>query len=207
MDLSKLPKLSDTRAAGGPVPGEPDRPMDPTPVEPLPAPVAYRHPATVGPPGIGADIWISTIVGLLFLSLGFTFARFLGAKLAGHPFHTNINWQTGPLTGQEVAYFDLEGYTAWMEMGVFLFGVTLLVEAVSKTAIALRPGIVTRTLLMLAMALTAVTIGLNLYACMLLQKIGLTPIMSGLAVAFGGWVLYDEYQTLKAYRRPVPVFE
>jgi hypothetical protein len=194
MDLSKLPKLSDTRTASDATP------VEPRPVQPLPDPAENRRPGIPPPPGIGADVWISTIVGLLFLSMGFTFARFLTAKLGGPPFQTNITWQAGPLTGQEVAYFDLEGHSAWMEMGEFLFGVTLLVEAASKAAIAIRPGTITRGVLMLAMLLTAVTIGLNLYACVLLRRFGMTPLVNGLAVAFGGWVMYDEFYTLKAYR-------
>ena len=44
--------------------------------------------------------------------------------------------------------------------------------------------------------LTLVTVGLNLYACgLLIARRDRSPILSGLAVAFGGWILFDEVQT------------
>ena len=189
MDLSKLPKLSDTKAAGG----------EPGAAEPVPPAVAYRQPTTPPPPpGLGADVWISTVLGLLFVFLGMTFARFAVAKLTGQPFHTGVNWtDDAHPPDTEVAYFDLSGYTAWTDMGIFLFGLTLLFEAASKGAVVLRPGTASRALLGLATLLTLATVALNLWACGLMMRVGIAPLMSGLAVAFGGWVLFDEWQTLR----------
>ena len=206
MDVSKLPKLSDTRGASGaanPSAADPV-PAEPLVAEPLPgraSGVAYAGLTTPRRQGVGAGVWISTVVGLLFLSIGFPFAKFAVAKLAHRPFDTGYVWpddDPNGRAGQPVAYFDLQGYTAWTDMGMFLFGLTLMLEAASMAAVTLRPGTVSRGLLVGAMGLTAVTVLLNLYVCILVQGSGTTPLLSGLAVAFGGWVLYDEWQTLRS---------
>jgi hypothetical protein len=190
MDLSKLPKLSDTQAASGDAP--------PVPVGAVPPTAPYREPTTPRPAGVGADVWISTVIGLLFIFMGMTFAKFAIAKLSGQPFHTGVEWtDDAHPANTEVSYFELSGYTAWTEMGAFLFGLTLLFEAASKAAVTLKPGTGSRGLLGLAIVLTLATVALNLWACGLLLHVGITPLLSGIAVAFGGWVLYDEWQTLR----------
>ena len=200
MDVSKLPKLSDTKAAEGDVP--------PVPVEAMPPATAYRD-RMIPPPrqaGVGPDVWISTVIGLLFIFMGVTFAKFAVAKLTHQPFHTGVDWtDDAHPTNTEVSYFELSGYTAWTDMGAFLFGLTLLFEAASKAALTLRPGTASRWLLGLAIALTLATVALNLYACGLLLHVGITPLLSGIAVAFGGWVLYDEWQALRRSPPPTPV--
>ena len=201
MDVSKLPKLSDTKGATA------DERPSPAPAEQASGAVPHWEPVP-RPAGVGVDVWISTIVGLLCLSIGLPFAKFCVAKLTHQPFPTGYTWPDDDpkgRAGQEVAYFDLESHTAWGDMGVFLFGLTLLFEAASKTAVVLRPGSVSRGLLVLAVGLTVVTVGLNLYACILLQSVQITPVMSGLAVALGGWVLYDEWQTLRSPGRGAAV--
>lgn len=201
MDLSKLPKLSDTKAAEAEL-TPPTDPATAIPVQPLPPTADYRRPATPPPPGLGVDVWISTIMGVLFVFMGMTFARFAMAKLGHQPFHTGVNWTTGPLDGQEVDYFDLQGHTAWTDMGAFLFGLTLLFEAATKAAVVLMPGKASRALLLFATLLTFGTVALNLVAAGLLMHDGILPLLSGIAVAFGGWILADEWQTLKSTARP-----
>ena len=218
MDVSKLPKLSDSRAAAGaaaPVVAQgtdgdltaTTAAAEATPAAPVPveATVRYREPTTVTvrPPALGADVWISTVLGLLFVFLGMTFAKFVVAKLTHHAFDTGYVWpddDTSGRAGQPVAYFDLQGYSAWTDMGVFLFGLTLLFEAASKAAVVLRPSTASRGLLGLAILLTLATVALNVVAAGLLLHYGVTPILSGLAVAFGGWILFDEWSTLQASR-------
>ncbi|HSV15997.1 MAG TPA: hypothetical protein VLI90_17175 [Tepidisphaeraceae bacterium] len=192
MDLSKLPKLSNTQAEQPPA-SAPVASDDPTPTRP----VEYRGRPSINEPELGADIWVNAIIGLLLIGMGFTFAKFLSAKLTGQPFHTNVNWTTGPNAGSEVAYFDLQGYTAWTDMGMFLFGVVLLLEAAAKTALVLRPGAVSRAILLLALVLTAATTALNIYVCFKFLQAGSLPLLSGLAVAFGGWILADERRMLR----------
>lgn len=177
MDPSKLPKISNT---------------------PPPGP---ENPPVEGPQlTIGFDIWFNLMIGLLLIGLGFSFARFLAAQMTGQPFHTNVTWAQGPHAGQEVAYFDLQGFTAWSDMGVFFFGLILLFEAAAKIIATLHPGPLSRSLLGLAMALTLLTTALNLYVCARLLSVGIIPLISGLAVAFGGWIIAEEWRVLKVLR-------
>jgi hypothetical protein len=193
MDLSKLPKLSDSRSqdqsSSAPLPAEPMERSDPR------QPLDYRQ--SLNDPDLGADIWVNVIIGLLLIAMGFTFAKFLFAKLTGQAFHTGVNWTGGPNAGNEVDYFDLEGFTAWTQMGMFLFGVVLLLEAASKAAVVLRPGAASRGILKFALALTLITTALNLYVCIRMLGVGMIPLLSGLAVAFGGWILASEWRMLK----------
>ncbi len=203
MDVSKLPKLSDTKGAAeaAGVDPSPEAAREGTREGTAAAEPAGRNRPR--PPGVGADVWISTVIGLLFVFMGMTFAKFVVAKLTHQPFDTNYTWpddDPNGRAGQPVAYFDLQGYTAWTDMGAFLFGLTLLLEAASKAAITLRPGRASRAVLAFAAVLTLVTVGLNLYVCGLMFHYGLTPILSGLAVAFGGWILFDEWAALQATR-------
>jgi hypothetical protein len=185
MDLSKLPKFSDS-----PPPPPSEQPEPVTPIPPKPSPQ----------PGIGADIWVSLVIGLLFVFMGLNFGKFLVSKVTGQPYHTHVNWTEGPLADSpdpEVAYFDLSGFTAWTDMGVFLFGLVLLFEAAAKGVIAIRPGGASRLILVLAILLTFATVMLNLFVCYRLMSMQITPLISGLAVAFGGWILFDEWRMLR----------
>jgi hypothetical protein len=188
MDISKLPKLSDSKAQEAPA--APDQPVAPAPV---PTP---QYPAG----NIGGDIWISLIVGILLCLLGKTFASFCMAKIMHQPYHTTFFWDSdgpGGKAGEEISYFNLPGFTAWSDMGLFIFGLVLLFEAASKTLLVLRPGKIARAALMFAIILTIAGVGLNLIACVKMLGGSIIPTLSALAVAIGGWILFDEINTLK----------
>jgi hypothetical protein len=193
MDLSKLPKLSDTKshqATGESPAAEPIGSV----LRPVPV-VTYRQP------GVGVDIWISLIIGLLLLMLGGRFGSYAVAKISHSPYHTGLTWDSdGPegKAGDEIEYFSLPSYTALSEMGLFFFGAMLLFEAGAKTVLVLKPGRLGRIALGLALLTTAAAVLLNLYAAIKMYNIGIIPTLSMLAVAFGGWVLFDEIATLKA---------
>jgi hypothetical protein len=198
MDVSKLPKLSDTKSQ---IP----EPATETPVPQAPVSMNYAS-RPYQPAGVGADIWISLVVGILLCMLGGTFGKFCIAKLTHQPFHSNMFWPDNDPQGrggQEVDYFDVQGSQAWSDMGIFLFGVILLFEAASKTALVLRPGKPARAVLMLATLLTVLGVLLNLIACFKLYSGGTIPLISGLAVAFGGWILSEEWNTLKRTTPPI----
>lgn len=195
MDVSKLPRLSDSKAAEPAVASAVTGTVSDAPV-----PVGYGDPYTRRPLELGADVWISTVIGLLFVGLGLTFGKYAVSRLAHQPFSTGIEWTDGPKAGQPVGYFELSGHTAWSDAGAFFFGLTLLAEAATKAAVVLRPGRATRAGLGLAMGLTLVTVLLNLGVCGLMFNAGILPLLSGLAVAFGGWVLFDEWDTLRRTR-------
>src|SRR5688572_15418860 len=115
MDLSKLPRLSETPPTPpGPAdvpPARQDAPSTPghSAAPPRTPPVI---PGEIHPdytieyrPAIGAEIWISAVIGLIFIMMGWTFARYLVATATGKPFPTNVTWVEGEKAGTEVSYF------------------------------------------------------------------------------------------------------
>ena len=80
MDLSKLPKLSDTSKNAPPLPHAGTQ-------DDIDAPRAYADESRRAPvrvtAGVGAEVWISLIIGLILIMVGWNFARFAAAKLSG----------------------------------------------------------------------------------------------------------------------------
>jgi hypothetical protein len=193
MDLSKLPRLSQTdqqTPAPESIPAARQVPHE----QPQPIPYAPVTPVTGG--GIGAQVWLSGIIGLLLIMFGWNFARFCSAKLTGQTFHTGVNWTAGPKEGGEVDYFELQGYTAYTEAGIFLFGLALVLEAFLLATVK-RNTPASRAIVGFTLLITVLATALNLIVCGLMFKIGLLPIMSGLAVAYGGYMAMYEWQLLK----------
>jgi hypothetical protein len=183
MDLSKLPRLSETdKHAPPPQPPEESRP----------APDAYQ-PVQVQSEGVAAQVWLSGILGLVFMLMGRNFARYLIAKLTGQEFHTGVNWTAGPKTGQEVAYFELAGYTAYTDTGIFLFGLAMVLEAV-VLAFVRRSTPATRALVTIALVITAGMTLFNLVLVVMLMSTNTLPIISLLVVAFGGFLTHWQWQ-------------
>src|SRR5439155_8780801 len=112
MDLSKLPKLSESPAPAPPPP-DADQPI-------AAAPSAPPNREEIGTM-IGAEVWISLIIGLIFVMLGFNFAKYSFALLTGRQYHTHVDWQSGPKAGNEVAYAELEGDAIWNDSALFVF--------------------------------------------------------------------------------------
>jgi hypothetical protein len=187
MDLSKLPKLSKT-----PLPPENSaEPATPSTAAQLPA-IPAASPASIGP-----EFWFNAIVGLLLLFLGRRFAAYLFASVLGRPFHTGyIDDQ-----GAEVSYADLMPHMMLTEGGIFLFGLVVLLEAALKAFVGTGhrvPAVVVWAILILAVVSTL----FNLYVCYKFISEGSTPIMSGLAVAFGGFIIADIRRIAAASRAP-----
>jgi hypothetical protein len=111
-----------------------------------------------------------------------------------------VNWTDGPLAGTEVAYFDLTGFTALTEMGVFIFALVLLLDCMAMAAALLRPSAITRIGLWLALGLTLIGTILNLYICGRLMHNQTIPQLSALIVLIGAWMLYDQWRTLHPAR-------
>src|SRR4051812_43983720 len=105
MDLSKLPKLSDSSQSAPPQssPSHSPPPSAPAP-EAQPAPVRYASPTTPSA-GVSADIWFNVVVAIILMFLGRAFLFWALATLTHQPYHTNVNWMEGPKAGEEVSYF------------------------------------------------------------------------------------------------------
>lgn len=180
MDLSKLPKLSNT-----PPPPPPSPPLD----------YAPRVSA-----GSGAEIWISSIVGIVLLLLGRSFAAWAFTTLTGGTYQTGLNWVTGPLAGQPVRYWELAGGIAWTDSGIFLLGLALILEAiVILAATSARRNPV--ALILFALVLTIAATVYNGVVAGILLTMDILPLLSILAFGFGGYIAAYEFRLLKHARR------
>ena len=195
MDLSKLPKLSDSP----PPPPAPE-------TEPAAQPTTLPHRHQDLGVSIGAEVWIGVIFGLIFIMLGINFAKYSFAVLTGREYHTNVNWMEGEKAGTEVKYPELVGDAIWNDSSLFLFGVALVLEAIVM-AIAGTGVKFKRPLVGLAVLIAAAATLLNLIAAGKMFNDGIMPLMSLLAVAFGGYMtiyLWKLHQQLRPFPPAMP---
>jgi hypothetical protein len=191
MDVSKLPRLSKTQTP------------PPSDAAPLASPEhsEYRAPLqTLDPIGVGAEVWFAVIVGLILMALGRTYAQYELGRLTRHPYHTHVNWTEWPMDGQEVGYPDLEGLDYYSDSGLFLFGLSLVIAAAAHLMSVTRLRI-RRPFAWLAMLLVLAATIYNIFVSAKLFGIGITPVLSLLCVAFGGFEVFLQYRSL----RPLPV--
>jgi hypothetical protein len=198
MDISKLPKLSKTDAPA--TPPSPNDSSTATRAENVPD---YRARGADEPPLSVGEIWFSLIVGVIFLLLGGTFARYLVTRVTHQPFHTNVNWTAGPKTGQEVEYLELQGRPWLTDAGMFLIGLAIVLDALVRVCIykQIRAA---RPLAYLTFAITIAAVLFNLYVVGTLMGTML-PLLSLLAVAMGGYIAFVQWQVIKAFRRAAPI--
>ena len=206
MDMSKLPRLSQTNKddAPTPVPGG-------TPAPPAPDPnrtVPDYQPRDRGPYdgggydgydrgySVGAEVWISVIFAIVYMFIGFNFARYVAAKVTGGTYHTNVNWTAGEKAGQEVDYYDLQGGTAHSDSAMFLFGLALLLEAIAML-IAHSGAPAKRFFVGFALFVTLLATAYNLFVIVKLFGMGITPLMSVIAVAIGGYMATYQWRLWK----------
>jgi hypothetical protein len=221
MDLSKLPRLSKTETPAPDVSATPPEPP-PAPLrrgafcdrcgaalragarfcDGCGTPVAGaslprdRDAGDDVPAGVGVDVWFSLVLGIIFALLGRTYAQYLLATLRHQPFHTGVEWTSGPKLGQEVPYAELEGAPMLTDSAMFLFGAALLLDAAVRFLVVLRvPG---RAVLMGVALLGMVAATLyNAYVCVHLYRTGTIPLISLLCVGFGGYIAFMQWVTLR----------
>ena len=176
---------------------------------PAPEPAAPRTPAADGPgvtPGVAGaspvpthvvevgptsrDLLVTAVIafvlGLLFLALGQSFVRYLGAAAGGRKFETNVNWTSGDKAGQPVDYWELTGGTAWTDMGLAAMGAALLACG-GLALLGLRLG--GTGALKLGLVLVGLATLLNLVAGFYVFSLGATPLVMIFAVAVGAVLL------------------
>ena len=228
MDISKLPRLSKTEQATDQPPAG-DGAAAPLPPVAAPAPavtwcrqchgpspigsrfcshcgapldgaVGYASPGVGGAAGVGAEVWVSAVLGIIMILLGRSFGGWMMATMTGKPYDTGVVWSPGaPLEGQPVEYWQLVGFTALSDSAIFLFGVALLLEAV--VLFAAYTSFRRKTLLIgFALFVTTAATLYNLYVSFRMFSAGLLPLMSLLAVAFGGYLAVFEWQLLQRFR-------
>lgn len=133
----------------------------------------------------GITIFVSLGLGLLFFLLGRAYGRYLLAILGNQPFHTGVKWVSGPKIGQEVAYFELDGFTALADMGCFWLAVALILEAIAFVALMLKlPW--GRAVIWAGVILSGGAVLVNLYAVIRMVGAGMIPQISIVALLIAG---------------------
>jgi hypothetical protein len=155
-----------------------------------------------GDAGVGAEVWLSAIIGAFLMLLGRSFGAWLIAKVTGQTYVTGATWSTSEREGQPVAYWELEGFTALNDSAIFLFGLAMVLEAVvlamMNTRFRRKAGLVT-----VALLITIAATAFNLFVSIKLLTANTMPLWSLLAVAFGGYIAVFEWRLLQQLR-PAP---
>ena len=199
MDMSKLPRMSQTPP---PPPPEPAAPFadDPQAMrEAAPAGGAAERPqrayreelgyATEPPPSF-AEAWISIAIGLILLFIFPNFWQWLISKISSYkpPFLpiTDMN------TGAEIPY--PQSIFFFGHLCVFAFALVLIIDGL--ILFTRRPA-----LLMFAFAFTVISTAMNFFcvASETMQGRGF-PLVSALAFAFGVYIAIFQWKLLQAHR-------
>lgn len=147
-------------------------------------------------PGVGSEVWLSLVIGVVMMLLGHSFAGYALATLRGKPYDTGVSWVEGEKAGQLVGYWELSGFSGLTDCGIFLFGLSLVLEA-AVLAVAFGTFRRKTPLVGVALLLTVVATAFNLYVVAKLFSVGVMPIISLLAVGFGGYIAFYEWTVLR----------
>ena len=196
MDVSKLPRLSKTEGqapSSEPAPPAAPIPAQPVPAQPLPAePIDYRSSAYPPGPRV-AEAWISIGLGLIFL---FVFPNFTQWWMH-RAFHTKLPSFLPIIdnsTGVEVPYAKSIFFMNDLSISIFFYA--LIVDGIALL-LARRKFVVAIALLVMAAA-----VGLNVvYVCQSFSTNKGFPIISGLAVVLGGYMLWYQWSMFQELRR------
>ncbi len=185
MDLSKLPRLSDStdatpKATDSIPPDPPTRVFNPVPVEPLAySPDPQKKDLL--------DAWVAIGVGTILLLMYPRFLQWMSSQL----FHTHFDPFFDP-AGAEVPYPKVPEF--WGDLGPTLFGVVMIVEGLALLASRRKPVIA------FAFALTISATLFNLiYLITSFATYGLA-IVSALAVVFGVYIAIHQWHQLQHLR-------
>jgi hypothetical protein len=180
MDLSKLPRLSETDKQAPQPPSTADAPTS--------APEPVRSHFTPAPLGSGADVWISLAVGVILLLMYPRFLQWTGSRIFG----TSFNEFT--LDGVVVPYPQVPEF--WSDLGPTLFGIVLLLEGIALLFAHRRPAV-----LWAAFGMTVAATAFNaIYLIVTFSKYGLA-IVSAIAVALGVYIAMGQWRMLQLIRR------
>ena len=191
MDLSKLPRLSKTDTTPNDAGSQESVTAQPPPV------TAYRSPGAAEPrplSGMGIEAWLSIGVGLIF---AFAFPHF--TQWAYHTvFHTKHVPSFLPITeqrddGSEVKIPYPKSIFFMNDLAIAVFAYALLIEGVALI-LARRAWVV-----VLALAVTIAAVALNFYYLATSLDQGF-PIVSAIAIVFGGYMIWAQWQILQAIR-------
>ena len=149
--------------------------------------------------GTTGILWFNLIVGVVLILIGRNFGLWVLSLVTGQPFRTNVNWAAGPKAGQEVTYPELQGGVIWSDASLFVFGIAIIVEALVTVIAMRRPPGTARALTTIGLLVVGASTALSLFACAKLFSIGVMPLGSALAAAYGGYMVAYLWRLRAAY--------
>lgn len=149
--------------------------------------------------GVGAEVWLSAVLGAFLIYNGRSFGGWLIATATGRAYETGVLWKTDDRMDQPVEYWDLQGFTALSDSAIFLFGLAMVLEAVVLALVGTRFR-QKSALVTVALLVTVAVTAYNLVVGVKLLAAGVMPLMSLLAVAFGGYIAMFEWRLLQRIR-------
>jgi hypothetical protein len=176
MDLSKLPKLSETPKPPAPPPPPQNDPPSQKSTDYAPEPAS-----------VGMEAWISIAVGIFLLLMYPRFLQWLSHRVIGSHFNPFVD-----SAGNIVPYSQVPEF--WGDMGPVFFGLVLIFEGLVMAFIR-RTALVAVVLTLTALA----TLYNLIYLVMSYSRFGLAPI-SFLAVAFGFYICMYQWKYLRLKR-------
>jgi hypothetical protein len=185
MDMSKLPRLSQTNKDDAPEPitGQPTSPPPPM-ADPYRDDPRRRDPAVDYDSGVGGDVWISIAVGVILLLVFRRMLQYVSHILFGTFFAPYLMSD-----GTEVSYTSTPDF--WSDLGITTFAIVLIVEGIALAIGRRRPAVVG-----FAFGLTVLVTLYNVGYLIMSISSGL-PIVSAFAVAFGVYIAMYQWNMLK----------
>jgi hypothetical protein len=181
MDISKLPRMSETGKHAPPPAPPHDRKGEDVAVERV-----YRREDVHS---TGAEAWISIAVGVILILLAPRIWQYVLSRLFG----TAFTWTFSDAQGNPLPY--TQSVFFWGDFAMALFAIVLIVEGII-VGFTRRPAFV-----VLALGLTVLTTLLNLgYMVWMIQGGYGLQIMSAFAVAFGVYIAIYQKRMLALLR-------
>jgi uncharacterized protein YjeT (DUF2065 family) len=186
MDVSKLPKLSDTQKEQRAETRAAAADAAPQAVKVLPHEMDYAGKTNAIPAVGGADAWLSIAIGVILLLMNSRFLQYVFAR-------SSFTWTFNDAAGNPLPYTKTVFF--WGDFALVAFAVVLIVEGL---VLGLAPR---KWLIVLALVLTVATTLLNFgYVAYMMGSYGF-QMMSALAVAFGVYIAMFEWRLLKFITR------
>jgi hypothetical protein len=182
MDLSKLPKLSQTPSPPPPVDADTAAQSSNSP----PPIVHYERRGQEASPL--AEIWISIVVGLILLVMYPTMIKYISSRLFGTAF-APFELNDGTVIPYPKVYPQF-----WSDLCITAFAFVLIFEGVALAMLRRR------WLVMFAFGLTVTATLLNVGFVFATFATYGPPIVSLLASAFGGYIAIYQWRLLRSIK-------
>ena len=184
MDLSKLPRMSQTPAPPPPAADDPAAPPPPIATAAAAHVPEYGYEPSTGPM---AEAWISLAIGVILLLMFFRPIEYLlTSKQSFEQRYTFSNADGSPLTYTQTVFF-------FGDVAIVSFALVLIIDGL--ILFTRKPKLIAA-----ALAFTVITVLLNLaYVVRMMNGYGL-QFASALAVAFGVYIAIFQWKLLQSLR-------